>query len=142
MLGRGVDCVTLANNHALDFGPEALLDTFSALESVGIAWVGAGADVTRARAPAVLEADGFRLGVLGLTDHPHGYAAGTDRAGVAFVDLTRRDRPEWAAEAISALAVETDVALVTPHWGPNMTAAPVAHVRAAAEGLLESGATL
>jgi poly-gamma-glutamate synthesis protein (capsule biosynthesis protein) len=138
----GVDCVTLANNHALDFGPEALLDTFSALESVGIAWVGAGADVTGARAAAVLEADGFRLGVLGLTDHPHGYAAGTDRAGVAFVDLARSERPRWAAEAISALAVDADAILVTPHWGPNMTAAPVAHVRVAAEALLEPGATL
>ncbi|MER3412240.1 MAG: poly-gamma-glutamate biosynthesis protein, partial [Thermoleophilia bacterium] len=38
----GVDCVTLANNHALDFGPQALLDTFSFLEEAGIAWVGAG----------------------------------------------------------------------------------------------------
>src|SRR6266480_7696521 len=52
----GVDCVSLANNHALDFGTEALLDTFDNLEAAGIAWVGAGRDRDHARAPAVLEA--------------------------------------------------------------------------------------
>ena len=41
----GVDCVTLANNHALDFGEEALVDTFAHLSAAGIAWVGAGLDV-------------------------------------------------------------------------------------------------
>src|SRR5919108_5789394 len=37
----GVDCVTLANNHALDFGSEALLDTLLHLRAAGIACVGA-----------------------------------------------------------------------------------------------------
>lgn len=45
----GVDCVTLANNHALDFGAEALLDTFRHLAQGGIAWVDAGADEVAAR---------------------------------------------------------------------------------------------
>src|SRR6266542_4778266 len=51
----GVDCVTLANNHALDFGVEALLDTFEHLHAAGIAWVGAGISVDAARAPVVVE---------------------------------------------------------------------------------------
>src|SRR5919106_2982768 len=54
----GVDCVTLANNHALDFGPEALLDTFEHLRAAGIRWAGAGRDELEARAPAVLHRDG------------------------------------------------------------------------------------
>src|SRR5919112_1705057 len=40
----GVDCVTLANNHALDYGAEALLDTLEHLGAAGVAWVGAGED--------------------------------------------------------------------------------------------------
>ena len=40
----GVDCVTLANNHALDFGPDARLDTIEHLRAAGIGGVGAGAD--------------------------------------------------------------------------------------------------
>jgi poly-gamma-glutamate synthesis protein (capsule biosynthesis protein) len=51
LAGIGVDCVTLANNHALDYGPQALLDTFEHLSAAGIAWVGAGADAARAGAP-------------------------------------------------------------------------------------------
>jgi poly-gamma-glutamate capsule biosynthesis protein CapA/YwtB (metallophosphatase superfamily) len=136
----GVDCVTLANNHALDFGADALVDTVQHLSAAGIACVGAGATVEAARAPVVLEAADFRLGVVGVTDHPPEYAALADRPGVAFVDLRRRGLPEWLVNTIGGLQV--DAILVTPHWGPNMTAEPLAHVRAAAKELLGAGATM
>jgi poly-gamma-glutamate capsule biosynthesis protein CapA/YwtB (metallophosphatase superfamily) len=136
----GVDCVTLANNHALDFGPTALLDTFAHLESAGIAWVGAGADLDDARTPVVLESGGFTLGVIGATDHPADYAAAPGRPGVAFVDFSLRGKYSWPAEAIRGLDV--DATLVTPHWGPNMAPDPVPRVRAAARSLLEGGATV
>jgi poly-gamma-glutamate capsule biosynthesis protein CapA/YwtB (metallophosphatase superfamily) len=135
----GVSCVTLANNHALDFGDEALADTLTHLEDAGIAVVGAGPDVERARRPAVLEADGMRLAVLGLTDHPADFAATVDRPGVAFADL-RRGLPDWVEEALAP--TEVDAVLATPHWGPNMTTEPVPHVRRAADDLLAAGATL
>ena len=140
LAGLGADCVTLANNHALDFGPDALLDTFAHLESVGIAWAGAGGDLDEARAPVVLEAGGSRLGVIAATDHPADYAAATARPGVAYADLARPHLPDWLAQAIGEL--EADAILVSPHWGPNMVAEPVRHVRAAAPALLEEGATL
>jgi poly-gamma-glutamate capsule biosynthesis protein CapA/YwtB (metallophosphatase superfamily) len=136
----GVDCVTLANNHALDFGPEALVDTLHHLQAAGIAPVGAGADRGAARAPVMLEAKGFRLAVVAVTDHAREYAAGTDRAGVAFADLGGGDLPPSLTQAIGGL--EADAVLVTPHWGPNMAIDPVPHVRAAASALLEAGATL
>jgi poly-gamma-glutamate capsule biosynthesis protein CapA/YwtB (metallophosphatase superfamily) len=137
----GVSCVTLANNHALDFGEEALLDTFAHLAAVGIAWVGAGPDEERARAPAVLKAGGFRLGVVGLTDHPEDFAAGPDRPGTAFAGLDR-GVPGWVPEAIRSIGERSDAVLVTPHWGPNMVTGPVPAVRAAASVLVEAGATL
>jgi len=120
----GVDCVTLANNHALDFGPDALLDTLAHLDAAGIRVAGAGTDIERARAPAVLDG----LTVVAFTDHPREYAATTSRPGVAFGLPTSlpRARP----------------LLVTPHWGPNMTTEPPSQVRAAAAALREAGATL
>ncbi len=136
----GVDCVTLANNHALDFGEDALLDTFSHLADAGIEWVGAGTDVGRAQAPVVLEAAGFRLGVIGVTDHPADFAAAPGRPGVAYADLRREDVPPWLLDAIGSL--DADAVLVTPHWGPNMSADPVRHVRGAASCLVGAGATL
>ncbi len=135
----GVDCVTLANNHALDFGPEALLDTLAHLEAAGIAWTGAGPDLEAARAPALLEAGGMSVAVLGVTDHPADFAAGPDSAGVAYADLLS-EVPRCLLDTIAAQGA--DVVLVTPHWGPNMTASPVRHVLAAAPKLLDAGATL
>jgi len=141
LVALGVDCVSLANNHALDFGEQALLDTFEHLERAGIAWVGAGPDVERARNPAVLESDGVRLGVLAVTDHPEDFAATPDRPGVAFADLPH-GTPAWLSEAVRATADGSDAVLITAHWGPNMTAEPVPHVRGAAKALRGAGATL
>ncbi len=139
LLGIGVDAVTLANNHALDYQAEALLDTCAYLDEAGIAHVGAGADLTGARSPALLTVQGFRLGVVGFSDHPADFAAGPDRPGVAYVDLGA-GLPEWLTATLADVAV--DVVLVTPHWGPNMTTEPVPHVRSAAEALASAGAGL
>jgi poly-gamma-glutamate capsule biosynthesis protein CapA/YwtB (metallophosphatase superfamily) len=135
----GVSCVSLANNHALDFGEEGLLDTFKHLDRVGIAWAGAGPAVDRARAPIVLSSGGIRLGILGFTDHPEDFAATSDRPGVAFADL-RNGMPEWIRGAIRS--VQADAVVVSPHWGPNMTPAPVPQVLQAAPQLLEAGASM
>lgn len=136
----GVDCVTLANNHGLDFGPRALLDTFEHLRSEGIAYVGAGPDESAARAGAVLDTGGFSLAVVGFADHPAEYAAELDRPGIAFADLDRGGLPDWLVSA--ARDADADAVLVTPHWGANMTSTPGPAVRAAAAALLEAGATL
>jgi poly-gamma-glutamate capsule biosynthesis protein CapA/YwtB (metallophosphatase superfamily) len=133
----GVDCVNLANNHALDFGRDALLDTFSHLEAAGIEWVGAGPDLERARAPAVLEADGHRLAVFGASDHPRDFAAAPDLPGIAHVELAA---PTWLLDGVSS--VRANAVLATPHWGPNMVAAPLPAVRRAATQLIRAGATL
>ena len=129
----GVECVTLANNHALDFGTVALTDTLHLLHAAGIETVGAGANVDEARRPAVLEAKGFRLGVVGATDYPADYAAGPRRPGVAFARLGE-EIPDWLAGTISRLDV--DAVLVTPHWGPNMIERPRPEIRRAAAQLL------
>lgn len=135
----GVDCVTLANNHALDYGPEALLDTVRRLDEAGIACVGAGRDEKSARRPVVVERAGTRVGVIGVTDHPADFAAGPDRPGVAHAAL-RKGPPRWLLDTIGQLAA--DIVIVTPHWGPNMVARPLDYVRTAAGDFRAAGATL
>ncbi|MGW3957351.1 CapA family protein [Streptomyces sp. NPDC004752] len=142
LAGLGVDVAILANNHALDYGPDALDDTRTRLARAGIRSVGAGPDVTEARAPLRLEAGGLRVGVVAVTDHPAEFAADTDRPGVAYADLWHRDVPRWLTDTIGTLAEQTDLVLVSAHWGPNMTARPVPHVRGAAPALTEAGADL
>ncbi|MER6630765.1 CapA family protein [Streptomyces sp. NPDC000987] len=138
----GVDVASLANNHALDYGPEGLLDTRDHLGRAGIRTLGAGADVGEARAPLVLEAGGLRVGILAFTDHPPEYAAGPGRPGVAYANLWEEDVPAWVTDAVRTLAARTDLVLVSVHWGPNMTPRPVAHVSGAAPVLTASGADL
>jgi poly-gamma-glutamate synthesis protein (capsule biosynthesis protein) len=139
----GVDCVTCANNHALDYGEEALLDTLERLDAAGIGHVGAGPDLETARRSIVLEARGFRLAVVGATDHPRAFGAGPGKPGVAFADL-EGGMPAWLTEAIGGAAADPglDAVLVTPHWGPNMSPDPVPHVRRAARTMLRAGATV
>jgi poly-gamma-glutamate capsule biosynthesis protein CapA/YwtB (metallophosphatase superfamily) len=138
----GVDCVTLANNHALDFGATALVDTFGHLRDARISWVGAGETVAEARAPAVLEAAGATLAVVGATDHPRAYAAGPGRPGVAFAELEAGAVPAWLCDQVTAAREGADAVLATVHWGPNMTEAPLPYVHTAAQRLREAGAAL
>jgi poly-gamma-glutamate capsule biosynthesis protein CapA/YwtB (metallophosphatase superfamily) len=138
----GVDCVTLANNHALDYGPDALLDTLDHLSTAGVAWVGAGPDAATARAPRLLTARHTRLAVLGASDHPEDFAAGPDRPGIAYADLREDPSGGWLAGAVTAARRDADAVLVTPHWGPNMAVRPSAAIRRAARALLGAGATL
>jgi poly-gamma-glutamate capsule biosynthesis protein CapA/YwtB (metallophosphatase superfamily) len=136
----GVDCVTLANNHALDYGPAALADTLEHLRAAGISVLGAGANEDEARAPLRLEVGTERLRAVAFSDHPAEYAARPDRAGIAHVDLPRGKLPDWLVESVQPSDAEP--VLVCAHWGPNMTAVPVPEVRRAAEALAEKGVAL
>jgi poly-gamma-glutamate capsule biosynthesis protein CapA/YwtB (metallophosphatase superfamily) len=141
LTGLGVDCVTLANNHSLDYGHEALEDTMHHLKEAGIATVGAGRDETEARQPAILQAQDMTVAVLGVTDHPADFAATATTPGVAYAPLSS-GVPHWLTKQIEQLSSTYDAVVMTPHWGPNMTRAPKSYVRGAAESFLEAGATL
>lgn len=135
----GVGCVTLANNHALDYGEIALGDTLRHLDAAGIAHAGAGATPDAARAPAVVDVGGTRVAVVGVTDHPRDFAVSRARAGVAFAPLAA-GVPGWLRAVVHD--VDADLVVVSPHWGPNMVREPLPHIRAAAEGLRAAGADL
>jgi poly-gamma-glutamate capsule biosynthesis protein CapA/YwtB (metallophosphatase superfamily) len=136
----GVDGVTLANNHALDYGFEALLDTLEHLRAVGIITAGAGPDVASARAPGLLSARGVRLALIGASDHPDYFAAGPNRPGIAYAELRINPGGGWLQGAVAAARDDADAVLVSPHWGPNMTVSPPSEVRRAARALVEAGA--
>lgn len=137
----GVRCVSLANNHALDFGALALTDTVGHLGAAGILVTGAGHSAAHARAPVMLKTGGLTIAVLGVTDHPAEYAAVSDHPGVAYADL-RAGAPGWLTDQVRAAADRADVVLVTPHWGPKLTFRPPPYVRSAARALTAAGATL
>lgn len=138
-IGAGV--VGVANNHLLDFGPEAARDTLRLLGSHGIAACGAGESAVEARRPAVVERGGLRVGVLAVADHPREYAADDGRTGTAYAEL-ERGAPDWLLEGIAALRERCDVVICFPHWGPNMTSRPAAWQLAVAAEIRAAGADL
>ncbi len=75
--------MSLANNHALDYGAKALLDTLERLDKVGVAYAGAGADRGAAEAPALLITPAGIVKVLAFTEIiPGGFAATSEYPGV------------------------------------------------------------
>lgn len=138
LIELGIDCVSLANNHALDFGYDALADTLAYLDDAGIAHVGAGRDAAEARRPVLLEAGGERLAVIGVTDHPSDQAARADRPGVALAEFGQ-GVPGWLLDELRAAPAPV---LVTPHWGPNMIPEPLPAIVRAAGEFVAAGAAL
>jgi len=85
----GIDVVSIANNHMLDYGEEALLETMQILSKTETPFVGAGRNLAEAERPVVLERKGIRVAFLGLAATlPLGAAASPDRSGLAPVHVT------------------------------------------------------
>jgi poly-gamma-glutamate capsule biosynthesis protein CapA/YwtB (metallophosphatase superfamily) len=135
----GVAAVGIANNHALDFGEEALADTLALLRGAGIDHAGAGQGLQEARRGAVA-GDG-RVGLVAVSDHPSQFAARPGHWGISHADL-RRGAPAWLVEELERLRGECEVVMAFPHWGPNMTTAPASWQRRCAEELLSGGADI
>jgi poly-gamma-glutamate synthesis protein (capsule biosynthesis protein) len=137
----GVDAVGLANNHSLDFGPEALEDTLHHLVSAGIATAGAGPDEERARRGVIVTAAGKRLGLVAVSDHPREFAAEQGRSGIAQANLSK-GAPEWLLAELHRLRPQCDFLLAFLHWGPNMSTRPARWQRRLAAELLAEGADM
>lgn len=83
LAAAGFDVVSLANNHAVDAGHDAMLQTIERLRSAGVKTCGAGADLNAAREPALVQAGGLRAAFLAYASvFPVGYEACDDRPGV------------------------------------------------------------
>ncbi len=129
--------VGLANNHALDYGAEALFDTLEILDAADIPVAGAAGD--EAGACRGIVADG--VGLLAVSDHPVEFAASDGRPGIAHADLGR-GVPDWIAAELTRLRGECELVIAFPHWGPNMTTEPAPWQRQVAAELQELGADL
>lgn len=98
----GFNVASVASNHAMDWGAEALLDTIDLLRGRGIQTIGGGRNLAEARQPAMIACKGLRVALLAYCSILHeGYAAGPNKAGVA--PLRAHTRYEVALGCISAV---------------------------------------
>lgn len=119
-----IDCVSLANNHVLDWGYAGLLDTLEALDAAGVRTAGAGRDIVEASAPAVLEqGDGARVLVFAYAHAdsgvPPSWAATPERPGVALLPALDEATAEAIAADIRTHARPGDIVVASIHWGGN-----------------------
>ncbi|RKR45215.1 CapA family protein [Paraburkholderia sp. BL17N1] len=130
------DAVTMANNHSLDAGPQAMLDTRQLFLENGLQVTGAGLDLDEARQPAIVEKAGVRVGYLGYTSvATAGTDAGKGKPGVVNIRVKTTYEPRgphqpvrvWTSpnpqdlaqltEDIAALRKQVDVVILAYHAG-------------------------
>jgi poly-gamma-glutamate capsule biosynthesis protein CapA/YwtB (metallophosphatase superfamily) len=133
----GFDLVTVANNHALDYGQVGLDQTLDTLAALDVASVGAGRTAEEARRSALFTVAGVRVAVLG-------YAAPRWNGSE---DVPTTDRLAWAvpgqiAKDVRAVRGSADLVVVLLHAGTEYAAEPSADQVAAARAAIDAGADL
>ena len=136
----GVDLVTLANNHALDYGTEALIDSIETLDNADIAHVGAGQDIEAAREPVIAELNGRSFAFIGATRviPTADWAAGTDRPGM----FSAYDGGIQLADTVRSAGQQADYVVVYMHWGIEREEMPDEVQRSIAYKIVDAGADL
>ncbi len=133
----GIDLVTLANNHAMDYGTDALLDTCDTLDEAGIARVGAGKNLDEAKAPVILEAKGKKIGFLGASRviPVASWNATSTKPGM----ITTYD-PQILVDEIKKLRSQCDYLVVYVHWGIERKETPEDYQRTLGKQYIDAGA--
>jgi poly-gamma-glutamate synthesis protein (capsule biosynthesis protein) len=140
-----IDGVALANNHVLDYGPDALLDCLDLLDRSGITRTGAGATLEEALAPALLGLPQARIALVALTDNEPDWEASSSKPGVNYSAYDDRGLVEpyrsRMARALARAREHAEVVIVGAHVGPNW-GLPSRSIRTLAHELIDMGADL
>ena len=137
LLDLGIDIVSLANNHSLDFGQDALQDTFVTLDEAGILYAGAGDSKERAEELQVIEVNGKKFGFLAATRviPVAGWDVRNKQPGLfTTYDDTR------LVERIRESKEECDFLAVYVHWGIEREEYPEEYQNVIAKHCVEAGA--
>ena len=135
----GVDITTVANNHALDFGRDAFLDTLDTLKSAGITCIGGGYHLSEASAPAVQTIKGQTFAIFGATrvsPSATWYASDSQAGLFQTYDATLLN------QKIAEAHTEYDHVIVFVHWGIEKNETPEDYQRSLAKGYIDAGADL
>lgn len=145
-LGAGnVQYASLANNHAMDFGAVALMDTIDALGEDGIENAGTGETPSAAWEPATFTIGDLDVAVVSFSDEYEFYAATGDRPGIAWArsDPENERTQRLVGDAIErAKATDPDLLVVSVHWGENWVERPGDRLVAFGHWLVDQGADL
>jgi poly-gamma-glutamate synthesis protein (capsule biosynthesis protein) len=136
----GIDVVTMANNHVLDYGQAGLADTLAAAKAAHFPYVGIGVNARAAWAPYITTIKGTRIAIIGVSqvaELASSWVATRTRPGEANAINTRR-----TLEAVRAARRHADLVIVFMHWGTEGQACPDADQLALAPRLAAAGANI
>lgn len=136
----GVDVVTMANNHGLDFGQQGLDDSLDAADEHDFPVVGIGRDAKQAYAPYTVTVGKQRVGILGATQVLNSALADAWTAGKQTPGLASAKGVDRLVRAVRTTRSEVDALIVYLHWGRSGEACPVPRQRRLARTLADAGA--
>jgi len=136
----GVDLVTMANNHVLDYGRAGLADALAAAKAARFPYVGIGGDAAAAWAPHLVTINGIRIAIIGVsqvTELASSWVATGTRSGEAnAIDLRR------TLAAVRAARRRAKITIVFMHWGTEGMACPDQNQLSLAPRLAAAGASI
>lgn len=135
----GIDLVSLANNHVLDFGVDSLRDTFRYLSGNNILYAGAGENDESAYKPVYISKNGVTVAFIASSRViPRvGWAAKSNQPGVSVTY-----DPERVIEEIRKANDNADIIAVYAHWGEERNARPVDCQLDLAHAYIDAGADI
>lgn len=134
----GVDVAALANNHALDYGPEAVIRTIEILEDAGVATAGTGPTSPDAYRGIRLDVSGWDLAILSFSRVP----CDSPEPGETYIEEVAWACPQFdeLTTAAVAAAADADFTVVMVHWGVQREQCPSQHQHDLATMWVEAGA--
>lgn len=133
----GFDLVSLANNHALDYGKKGLLSTMEFLSEEKIKYVGAGKNRSDTILPAIFEVHGVRIAFMAISLYPMDWVIFKEKdPQIALYDSSR------VQDVIGKLKNEVDVIIVSLHWGIEYRNSPTHFQVRIAHHLIDAGVHL
>src|SRR5215471_2123584 len=138
----GINMLSIANNHILDYGYEALQQMLEVLNRAGIVHSGAGVNWAQASTVGRRQERGWRLGLLAFTDNESSWEATSQRPGTFYVPVTLQDSRAQNLITMVRERSDLDILIVSAHWGSNWGDTPPEEHVQLAHGIIDAGADI
>ncbi|AOT68476.1 CapA family protein [Geosporobacter ferrireducens] len=138
LVNAGVDGVSIANNHILDFGQEGFIETLENLEKSKIKYAGGGRNIQKALTPAIWEVNGQKIGFLAFSRviYDMSWYATDKRPGIvsAYDHYVNQIK-----DTVSQTKQHVDYLIVSVHWGKELDQFPQGYQEKLGKVIIDSG---
>lgn len=137
LLKGKIKVVSMANNHAMDYGGDALLEGISLVKAKGILPFGAGKNIVDAFTPQYLTVGSTKLAFIAINDVETNITnAKTNSPGCAYFDQA------LVKQSVETARQNADIVVVFPHWGDEGSTVVNSRQKTWAHMLIDWGANL